>query len=206
MRTALIFVIAMVTASFAVAGPPAVGSYYSDDFGGVMLMGRFSESWLPAGAYGQIGNTTNAMSWDGSVLGSEWKMWCMSIAAAPSLVADTRDINATDNVSTFTVTTTYHYVTNNPLGIRSNVVMSGYSDGYDNCMDYSINNAAFLSDTDVESFPSNLPPFLDSSCATGILDRGGWGTATEIALTITGGCTVPTDESSWGAVKALYQN
>ena len=51
-----------------------------------------------------------------------------------------------------------------------------------------------------------FPPFLDDSCQTGTLARGGWGSVTEIALRILGTCTVATEESTWGAVKALYQD
>lgn len=45
MRTPLILVTTVVISTCAADGPPAVGTNTSDDFGGVMLTGRFSESW-----------------------------------------------------------------------------------------------------------------------------------------------------------------
>jgi hypothetical protein len=221
----------------AFAGPPQVGVYLSNDLpGGVMLEGRFSESWVnPAASHGQVGNTINALSWNGAMLGSEWKVWCPSIVIPPVLVSDNRDQNGTGDVTyqtqyggglfwlskngpwgdgiadytgvvqTFVVTTTYQYVVNTLLGIRGNVTMGATFDGYDNCLEYSINNIAFVGTTDLMPIATDYPPFLDTNCASGVVSRGGWGTVTEIALSIYGSCTVGARSSTWGAVKALYK-
>lgn len=90
-------VVCMATAAFA--GAPSVGVYLSLTQGGPVLDGHFSESWLPAGGPGQVGNTINAQSWDMSLgLGTEWKFYCASIAMPPSLIEDTRDANNTGDV------------------------------------------------------------------------------------------------------------
>lgn len=226
----------MLIAGTAFATPPQTGVYLSNDFGGVMLTGRFSESWVnPSASHGQVGNTIDAMSWNGAVLGTEWKVWCPSIALPPTLVSDNRDGNGTGDVTyqttygggvywmskngpwgdgsvdytgtvqSFMIVTTYQYVFGQLLGIRSNVTMIGKFDGYDNCMEYTINNAAFVGTTDVMPLPSDYPPFYDSSCATGTVSRGGWGTVTQIAIRIYGSCAVATRPASWGAIKALYK-
>jgi hypothetical protein len=225
----------MIAASTAVAGPPQTGTYLSNDMGGTMLPGRFSESWVtnPPGQ-GQIGNTVNALSWDGTTLATEWKVWCPSIAAAPTLVSDTRDGNGTGDVTyhtdyiggyfwlsmngpwgdgsedytgvlmSFRIVATYQFVFGSLLGIRSNVTMVGDFDGYDDCMEYAINNAAFLG-MSPSPLPAGFPPFLDTSCNSGTVTVGGWGSASDIALKILGTCTIRTQETTWGAVKSLYR-
>jgi hypothetical protein len=82
--------------------------------------------------------------------------------------------------------------------------MQGDFDGYDDCLTYSINNAAFDGDTNGGPFPTgDYPEFIDDTCNSGPT-IGGWGVATEITLAIYGDCTVGTEETSWGAVKARY--
>lgn len=221
-------------AASAFAGPPQQGVYLSNDLGGSMLTGRFSESWVnPAATHGQVGNTIHALSWDGFGLGSQWRLTCPSLVSAV-LVSDNRDGNGTGDVTyqtnyaggtfwmsmngpwgdgtvdytgtiqTFVVTTTFQYVFGNLLGIRANVTMTGEFDGYDSCFDYTINNTAFFGTTDQMPLPADYPTFLDNVCSPGV-NRGGWGSVTEIALQIYGQCTVPTQEATWGTVKSLYR-
>jgi hypothetical protein len=222
----------------ALAGPPATGVYYSTDLGGLMLTGRFSESWVDPGDHLQVGNTFNAESYDpGFGLGSQWKIYCASIALPPTLIADTRDGNGTGEVSyrseytgglfwlsrfgpwgdgtidypgsidIFTVTTTFMYVNNQLLGIRTNLTTAGTFDNYTGCFEYSINNTAYFGDTDtVGPLPAGFPAFMDDQCQLGMRTRGGWGSVTEIALRILGNCTVATEESTWGSLKALYSD
>lgn len=218
------------------AGQPQVGVYLSTDMGGQMLVGRFSESWVDPGSHGQVGNALNAESYDPVFgLGSQWKLYCASIAFPPNLVSDTR-VNGTGEVTYqteysgglfwmskngpwgdgsedytgsiafFRIATTYMFVNHQVLGIRSNVTTSGTFDNYNDCFEYSINNAAFYGDTDsVGPLPAGFPAFMDASCQTGSRTRGGWGSVTEIAIRILGDCTVPAQDSTWGAVKALYE-
>lgn len=239
----IVMLIAMATTAVAQAPlPPAAGIYYSDPLpGSSFVSGHFSESWVGTGRDGQLGNTINAASWDGTDLGTVWKLWCPSIASPPEFVRDTRDENgsgevvwhteylgghfwlsqngpwSSDNAIDFTgdclsfdVTTTYQFVFGEVIGIRSNVTMQGRFDLLDPswddfCMVYEINNAAFFGNTDdVGPLPAEFPPFIDDNCQTGTMSRGGWGDVTHITMRIIG-CTVPAEETSWGAVKALYQ-
>jgi hypothetical protein len=226
---ALIFLFVAVSVQ---AGTPVQGTYYSFDMpGGTFNTGLFTESWVGAGADGQIGNTVNAQSWNGAALGTDWKLWCPSIQTPPVLVSDTRidgtgevtwrtvysgghfflgsvgpwgDQDYSGDLANFIVTATYQFVGGNVLGIRSNVVSWGQIDGYTDCMEYTINNAAFFGNTDMMPLPADYPPFLDEYCATGVWARGGWGSATQIAIKIKGVCGVPVEPSTWGRVKALY--
>jgi hypothetical protein len=234
MKRLLWVLLATVVAVPVMAGPPTQGVYYSTDIGGTVLEGRFSESWVGMGP-GQIGNTLNSMSFDGATLGTEWRFYCASIAVAPVLISDTRDASNTgevvwktdydgglfwlskdgpwgDGLNDYTgfvtlmkVTTTYHYVLGQVLGIRSNVTLSGQFDDYDDCLEYVINNTAVFGDTDNNGpLPADYPPFMDANCQTGILNEGAWGSVTEIAMQIVGSCTLPVETTTWGSVKALY--
>lgn len=236
MKMHLLTLAILITAVPVLAGQPQTGVYLSADMGGQMLVGRFSESWVDPGSHGQVGNTINAESYDAVLgLGSQWKLYCASIAFPPNLVSDTRvdgtgevtykteysgglfwlskdgpwgdgSEDYTGSLSFLRATTTYMFVGGQVLGIRSNVTTSGTIDNYDDCFEYTINNTAFYGDTDtVGPLPAGFPEFMDSSCQEGTRTRGGWGSVREIALRLLGNCTVPTQESTWGAVKALYE-
>jgi hypothetical protein len=93
MKTALAISVAIVLAVplAAFATPPADGTYTSADLGGQMLLGRYSESWdVPDGRL-HMGNTSNKRSWDGTTLGTQWKLYCTRIAGPPVLITDTVD-------------------------------------------------------------------------------------------------------------------
>ena len=236
MRLLAIVTLMSLLALPVLADQPIVGTYYSYDLpGGTFSTGNFSESWVGTGSHGQIGNTVNAQSWNGSLLGTEWMLWCPSIQTPPVLVSNTVDGTGTGEVvyrttynggyfwlsgsgpwgngsqdysgdlSFFIITTTYHYVFGEILGIRSNVTSSGLINGFTDCMEYEINNAAFFGNTDVDGAkPAEYPPFLDENCSDGVWTRGGWGSVTEIALMISGNCEVATQPSTWGKIKSLY--
>lgn len=233
MKCVCVMVVLALCAVPALAGAPVQGTYYSFDYpGGTFSPGHFSESWAGPGTHGQMGNTVDAQSWDGAVLGAEWRLWCTSIQTPPVLVSDTRDVNGTGEVTWqttyaggqfflgavgpwgdedyygdldfFKVTTTYKYVYGTLLGIRSNVVSFGQIAGYTDCMEYTINNAAFFGEGYDYQKPAGFPHFLDEYCNTGVWTRGGWGSVTEIALRIRGDCGVDTDPSTWGKIKSLY--
>jgi hypothetical protein len=161
---ALGLVLALVlpaTLAFAQPAPPVNGVYRTTDLGGTMLSGRFSESWPGVPFHGQIGNTVNAASYDGAVLGTEWKLWCASIASPPMLVSDTRvngtgvvtyqtlysggnfwltqggpwsadnAVNFTGTLDSFIAVTTFQYAAGTVIGIVSNITTSGFFDQLD---------------------------------------------------------------------------
>ena len=99
MRFLLAAFLTIALAGTAFAGPPATGVYLSLTQGGPVLDGHFSESWMPGGGAGQIGNTINAQSWDmGLGLGTEWRFYCASIAIAPVEIENTVDGTGTGDV------------------------------------------------------------------------------------------------------------
>jgi hypothetical protein len=98
---ALVLIASSAIANAQPYDPPINGIYKSTDLpGGTILKGYFSESWVTATpGHGQIGNTINAASWDGTDLGGEWRVWCPSIALPPTLISDGRDVNGDGEVT-----------------------------------------------------------------------------------------------------------
>jgi hypothetical protein len=90
---------------FLLAGPPLNGIYESDDIGGVINTGRYSESWEAGGSAIDVGVVLNAADWDGNSLGTEWAYTCGIQLTAPVLLVNNVDVNGNGNrtyMKTFT--------------------------------------------------------------------------------------------------------
>jgi hypothetical protein len=234
MRSHLVFLfLCALVAPAALAGPPHPGTYRSTDLGGAVLTGNFSESWMPAGTHGQVGNTVNTLSWDGAALGSQWKFYCPSIVTPPSVFSDSREGTGTgaityqtsygggvfwmsgagpwgDNTNdytgtlqNFTVRTVYRFIDDQLVSIQSSVSTLGSFDGSSHCLEYTINSATFTGTTEYGPKPVSYPDFLAATCVANGVDRGGWGSAQEISLVILH-CQVAVEPAAWSTVKRLY--
>jgi hypothetical protein len=214
----------------AEAGPPAFGTYRSNDIGGVMLTGRFSESFVGGGP-GQVGNTIHAQSYDTINLGTQWRVECPAIGASPTEVSNTVDGTGTgeivyntaytggtfwlarngpwgDNtvdyvgtVTSFVNVATYQFVGGTLVSIVSNVTLNGTFDDHPGIMEFVISNSATIGSTDTQAFPAGFPELRDDGCAPGPTE-GAWGTVPSITLLIQQ--AVDADEASFGAVKARF--
>lgn len=221
----------LLVPTIALAGAPAAGTYTSTDIGGLMLNGRFSESFAGGGP-GQIGNTIHAQSFDGANLGTQWDLGCVSIEADPTITGDTRDTNGTGNVTyvtdyddgtfflerngpwgdgtedytgvifTFQNTSTHQYFEHNLIAIVSNVTIYGMFDGYADCMEFVISNSATLGSYPAD-LPAGFPAYMDPFCGF-TPQAGGWGTVPTITLTITGNCSVENETNSFGTLKSRW--
>lgn len=203
--------------------------------GANMLAGRFSESWVGGpGQLGNTVNA-ESYDPGTTALGTEWRVWCPAISTAPIVTQDNiagdgsgtivyyteysggqfwlsqngpwgNGEDYTGNLINFNASTTYSYLPGGVLiNIVSDITFQGDIDGYDNCLTYTINNAAFDGDSNGGPFPTgDYPPLIDDQCSTGAT-VGGWGIASDITLVIYGNCTIGTEETTWGAVKARYR-
>jgi hypothetical protein len=235
MKLFITFLAVLMVASLVFAGPPLTGVYKSTL--GQMLDGRYSESWNgPPFGNGNLGNTINSASWNNAALGTEWKVWCPSIAAPPTMVFDTRvggwgivrwDTNYEGGylwlsqtglwgngedydgvVDFFRVTSDHIYENGILVGIDSGISMQGHFEDYSHCFAYSISNAEYLGNTSLLGKPADYPTFLDPvSCLDGSLTQGIWGDVHDTTFVIysPSECTIDSEETTWGAVKALYQ-
>lgn len=221
-------VLLLLVPATALAGPPTTGIYNSNDIGGSMLTGRFSESYL-AGSPGQSGNTIHAQSYDTVNLGTQWRVECPSIASV-TLVSDTRvdgtgdvvyrtvydggtywlakngpwgdnTVDYTGTVLSFVNVSTHQYVGGARIAIRSNVTMSGNFDDFDGVLEFAISNSATFGDTSTGPLPAGFPAFRDDTCAAGPT-AGAWGSVPNITMTIQE--AVAGEASSFGSVKARF--
>jgi hypothetical protein len=230
MKQLFLTMILVLVPTLALGGPPAAGTYLSQDIGGLMLNGRFSESYV-GGSPGEIGNTIYAQSFDGSTLGTQWNLSCVSIAASPTLISDSRDVSGTGSVIyitqydegtffldssgpwadgsesytgivlTFENTSTHQYVLGDLVAVTSNVTIYGMFDGYSDCMQFVLSNSATLGSSP-DPKPADYPDFMDDFCGSGT-QIGAWGVVPTITLTIQG-CSVDNDATSFGTLKTRW--
>ena len=181
---ALLTMLVLSLASIATASgtnPPIPGTYKT--LLGTVLPGRATESMPCDSCLGQVGNLIMAESYDGSTLGTNWKVSCPQVSAPPSLVYDgvvsgtgqriyqaaysggqlwlsgagswgAGDPFYSGSLSSFTVVSAQQYVAGELVGIVSNINFTGNIDGYDDCFTLAISNAEYLGAT------SPTPPGL----------------------------------------------
>ncbi len=71
LRKLTLVLMLVAAASVAVAACPEVGTYSTSSG---LLPGRVADAWC-TGVPGQPGDVQNSMSWDGTALGTQWKIW-----------------------------------------------------------------------------------------------------------------------------------
>lgn len=91
------------------------------------------------------------------------------------------------------------------IAVVSSINMQAQFIGYSaDCMSLSISNQEELGSTDTGALPFDYPSFLAPATCAPTRTLGSWGEADEFTL-IVSGCTIPTQESSWGGIKALFE-
>jgi hypothetical protein len=219
--------IGLVIAPALASAAPITGIYYSTDMGGIFLTGRAS-TWRP-GVNSGLPHVIHAQSWDGSTLGTQWDISCgienSNFTVQDNRVAGTGTVIYTstfqggtltlyaggwpwgDGVATLgttTLITTVQYYMNTPVASVVNGNTAG--DFAPGCrLTFMIGNGSGAGETPYLSKPATYPTFLDATCgpAASNLQYGTWGNVITITLGIY--CEVGVDESTWGAIKELYQ-
>jgi len=216
------------------AGPPLNGVYQSTDLGGPVQLGRYTESWMGAGMPLAMGNTLNAQSWDGMNLGAEWKYYCGFVVMSQLLVSTVDgsgngnatymktfsggyswlngtgpwangDVDYPGFITSYVEFETITYQSFQRIAAVSNVQASAQFDNYpSSCMTFAIGNMAEMGNTDTGMKPANYPGFLDPNTCDPTVTFGGWWDMFTLTLTISG-CTVDTQDSTWGSVKSIYR-
>ena len=173
-------ILSLASTAFASGtNPPFPGTYKT--LTNTVLPGRATESMPCDSCFGQIGNLIMAESWDGTVLGTNWKVTCPQIATPPTLLYDGvaggtgqrifqasysggtlwlsgtgawggGDPSYTGSLASFVAVAAYQYVGGELVGIVSDINFSGSIEGYGDCFTLAISNAEFLGAT------SSLPP------------------------------------------------
>jgi hypothetical protein len=100
---------------------------------------------------------------------------------------------------------TFQYSNHQIVQSISNVsIQAGFSGFDESCVAISILNQEELGNTNTASLPPNYPAFLEPITCDPTRTLGSWGEVDEITLIIRG-CTVPSEETTWGVVKSLYK-
>jgi len=221
--------------SAAHAGQPIDGTYQTLD--GSLLPGRVSESWCsyPDHQAGYPGNMENAMSWNGSALQTQWRVWGMVIDQNGAVLNDENidengdgyreyithydggqfwlsgshtwgDEDYYGTITYYRVTSTMSIQSGQVVGIVSNVYFTGVFDDYEGCaIDYSITSAMRVWSSD--SGDPMPANYPPFICSAD--QTGGYGSEGELfdacCITCQISCETDTDDSSWGAVKSIYR-
>lgn len=234
MRNAILIsiltVVLAVGAASVFADAPLNGTYKTSD--GDFDEGREASSWAAGGGYLSTGGVLHAESWDGAALGGDWKIACPQVVAV-SLVADlvfggnghriykidyaggtveldgggpwgNGDAVYTGIIDTYTEIRTVQFVGGAKVGAVSDHSVTAHLQGYpETCMTWGIGNGAWLGESPTAK-PANYPTWLFPNCAAGA-PSGHWGPFSDMTISVTG-CAVPTQEATWGSVKALYRD
>jgi hypothetical protein len=179
----LFIAVLILVPAIAGAGAPVVGTYNST--AGDVLAGRATESMPADGAEGLVGNMVAAASWNGTTLGTNWKLTCPEVSEPPGLLYDGvfngtgqriyrtnysggqlwlagdgawagGDPYYTSTLSTLTVIATKQYVNGTLTGVKSTINLVGPIDGYTDCVEMVISNAELVGYTPVGIFMSGI--------------------------------------------------
>ena len=229
-KTLLLATAVAVFAVSALAGPPINSSYT----GAQVLPGRFAESFAGPGQFLTAGNVMKDESWDANILalGTQYIFSCPELAGAvlqSSTVDgsgtgqevwektflnvngtfflngtgeawDGGDATYTGTIDSYTETITIIFFFFSRVAATSNIAGSGRFDLYGaSCINWIANGA------DVSGIKNNtFPDYVDATCAPTRID-GRFGSRSTYTINITP-CVVPVEESTWGAIKSLYNN
>lgn len=226
----ILTVVLAVGAATVYAGPPVNGTFKSTN--GDFHEGREASSWPGGNGFLSTGNVLHAESWDGSTLGTDWKVLC-PVVIDVQLIADLvfggngqriylitysggyvelggvgtpwagGDPSYTGVIDTYVETRTIQYVNNVQVGSVSNHSVSAHIQGYtSSCVAFGIGNGVWLGSSPTPK-PANYPDYSDTSCNPGPTN-GHFGNITDLTITVQG-CALSTQNSTWGAVKSLYK-
>jgi len=234
MKTVIVFFLIIVVAVPVLAQPPVDGIYQTTDLGGLMLEGRYSESWIAGNAFA-AGNTMNEESWDGATLGTQWRFSCASVVSV-QLIGNT--VNAAGDgskfwkvtytggvlwldgagpwgggapdymatVDTWTAIVTEQYAAFVLVGSIRNVGVEATFVGYGPmCLSIHSKNTEKIGEAGSGGVAADYPSFLDILC-TSVAGAGEWGVVNQMSFLVDGCQTVPVQETSWGQLKQLYSD
>jgi len=232
MRNAILIsiltVVLVVGAASVFAGPPLNGIYKSslnhfDE-------GREASSWAAGGGFLSTGGVLHAESWDGAALGGDWKIVCAQVVVV-SLIEDlvsggngqrtykldyaggylelggaapwgNGDASYTGPIDTYSEFRKVLYIGGVKVGSDSDHSVTAHVQGYGQSCLRLIANGAWLGESPTAK-PGSYPTWLDPNCGA-TATTGHWGLINDLTITVEG-CAVPTEEATWGSVKALYR-
>jgi len=227
---AFVFVAALGVCSAAAVfaqGHPCVEGFWTTSDGS-LSSGRISEAWCGDPQQpGVPGNMLNAMSWDGAVLGAQWRVWGMAIDGSGA-VETGRSIDATgfgwiDYVTNYeggelwlagghtwsdgtdltglvtlcSVGARVTYFNFEPVAVASNISLMGHFDQCGGCTIEIVANS-------MRVWATGSSDPMPADFPTFLCGSGGE-LHDSCCLTAQISCVVGADEAAWGAIKSLYR-
>lgn len=115
------------------------------------------------------------------------------------------DPDYTGIVDSYTMFETIAYTNWNRIAAVFNIDATGHFDDYTpSCLSFAIGNGSQVGSTDWGDMPpADYPPLLEMGTCNPVAPFGTWWNMHTLTMTIKG-CTVPVEETSWGAVKSMY--
>jgi hypothetical protein len=118
---------------------------------------------------------------------------------------DGGDAAYTGVISFYSETTTIIFANFQRVNAVTDITWSGYFDGLAYpCVQWAANGATIGDTSDGSTLPAGFPPFVNpTDCNLG-RTHGIWWQDSDVTMTIFD-CTIPTEETTWGKTKALYE-
>jgi hypothetical protein len=115
------------------------------------------------------------------------------------------DAEYTGIVDSYAVFETIQYSNFDRIAAVFNIDATGHFDGYPAaCMTFAIGNGSQVGSTDWgDTPPADYPALLQQDTCDPVMTLGTWWDMHTLTMTIKG-CTVPVEETTWGAVKSMY--
>jgi hypothetical protein len=117
------------------------------------------------------------------------------------------DPDYSGTIDTYSEFETIQYVNWVPVHAITNVQATAHFDNYpETCFNFAVANGVEIGSTNNgDPVPMDYPDFLEANTCAPVLTLGAWWDMKDLSLVITG-CSVPTEEMNWGAIKAHYQD
>ena len=115
------------------------------------------------------------------------------------------DPQYTGIVDSYTMFETITFDNWNRIAAVFNIDATGHFDNYaPSCMSFAIGNGSQAGSTDWgDTPPADYPPLLEQGTCDPVAPLGTWWDMHTLTMTIKG-CTVPVEETTWGAFKSMY--
>lgn len=131
---------------------------------------------------------------------------------------DGGDATYTGTIDSYVEIRTVQWVNDVIVGAASDHAISAHIQGYnESCVSWAIGNGSLRGGTPGGFYGFSYPPLQSvkpadyphfprpADCGVSATLRGHWDDIRDLTLSIAG-CTVKTEQSSWGSVKAMYRN
>lgn len=108
-------------------------------------------------------------------------------------------------VDSYTMFETIQYSNWDRVAAVFNIDATGHFDNYPaSCISFAIGNGSQVGSTDWgDTPPADYPALLQQGTCDPVMTLGTWWDMHTLTMTIKG-CTVPVEETTWGAVKSMY--